>query len=498
MTIVHPREGWAVALLAGCAAYLYANLFAAPRTAFLLGGDQVFFWVDAQRLLYGEQIYRDFLEHIAPGTDLVYFGFFRLLGPYIWVPNLVVLLVGVGLCWLCWVVARSISGLGPAALAVGLFVVLVYGRMLNGTHHWFSVMAVLGALAIVLQARTPARIAMAGALLGLATFFTQTRGPVAAIALAVCLAFEHFQKAGSGSSVAKRLALLFVPLAATWLALAGYFLGTLGWRTFWFFQVTYSGRYALNGWSLDAFGWPHTLSLSALPDASRLVFACVVVPCVYLLALWSGLRDQLRAPSESSMRVLMVAAVGTGMFVETLPSPSWLRIYCVAAPAVILIPYLVLRLGFLATPALRLLSVGVVALAAALTWSRHTSQSVTAQLPGGRVATVALQAEKLGWLAAHTHPGQFVLQAGWLSIYLPLGLRNPLFLDYLESGSYDRLGYLTLSIRQMEARQVQYVLWSPRLDAPAYGLSLFRNYLDQHYRRVWRFSDADEIWERQL
>jgi hypothetical protein len=136
--------------------------------------------------------------------------------------------------------------------------------------------------------------------------------------------------------------------------------------------------------------------------------------------------------------------------------------------------------------------------AAALTWSRHTSQSVVVQLPAGTVATVALQAQKLGWLAAHTHPGQFVLQAGWLSIYLPLGLRNPVFLDYLESGACDRLGHLALSIRQMEARHVEYVVWSPRLDAPGYGLSLFRNYLDRHYRRIWRFSDADEVWERQF
>jgi hypothetical protein len=61
--------------------YLYAGLFTVTGTPFLLGGGQVFFWMNAQRALYGELIYRDFLEVTPPGTDLIYLGPFELFGP---------------------------------------------------------------------------------------------------------------------------------------------------------------------------------------------------------------------------------------------------------------------------------------------------------------------------------------------------------------------------------------------------------------------------------
>ena len=64
-----------------------------------------------------------------------------------------------------------------AAIAAALFLVVDYGRMLNGTHHWFSVLAVMGALAALLKARTPPRIVIAGALLGVASLFYPDEGP---------------------------------------------------------------------------------------------------------------------------------------------------------------------------------------------------------------------------------------------------------------------------------------------------------------------------------
>jgi hypothetical protein len=46
------RDAW---LMLVFFSYLYVNLFADPRTPMLLGGDQLYFWMDAQRLLNGEQ-----------------------------------------------------------------------------------------------------------------------------------------------------------------------------------------------------------------------------------------------------------------------------------------------------------------------------------------------------------------------------------------------------------------------------------------------------------
>lgn len=45
----HKISWVAPALIFGVPLYLYANLFAFPKIPFLLGGDQIFFWVYAQR-----------------------------------------------------------------------------------------------------------------------------------------------------------------------------------------------------------------------------------------------------------------------------------------------------------------------------------------------------------------------------------------------------------------------------------------------------------------
>jgi hypothetical protein len=44
-------------LLSGVAAYLYVSLFFLPSTPFLLGGDQVFFWLPGMRMLDHARIF---------------------------------------------------------------------------------------------------------------------------------------------------------------------------------------------------------------------------------------------------------------------------------------------------------------------------------------------------------------------------------------------------------------------------------------------------------
>jgi hypothetical protein len=485
-------------LLFGFALYLYAILFAAPGTPFLLGGDQVFFWMDGQRLLDGEQVYRDFFRFTPPGTDLLYLSVFKLLGPRIWTPNLTVLVLGISLCWLCLRISRSIMPRSQAVLATSLFLVFVYGQLLNGTHHFFSVLAVLGAVALLMEARTPVRIATAGALLGVATFITQTRGPVAAVAIAAWLTWDRSRTDEPWSIPLRQQMLLFASLIVTWLALSSYYIATIGLRQLWFFQVTYVRHY-MAPWSLEL---PRTLSRETLPAVIEALFAYGVLPAVYATCLWKCWRLPRGAWPDNIARVALLTAVGTAMFAEVAQSPSWFRLYCVAAPGAILLVWLVGRIGPFTGYATRLMWVGIVGLAAHQAWSGHRTYSSVRDLPAGRVAMAPVAAEKLTWLAAHTKPGQFMLQAGWPGMYLPLGLRCPTYLQTLETGGQGPLGYVALSMRQLEARHVQYIVWSPRLDTPEYSLTAFRSlapfreFLKEQYQRVWTFSDHDEIWER--
>ena len=64
--------------LLGCGIFLYANLFASPAHPLLLAGLQVFFWMDAQRLLNAEHVYRDFFQFTPPGAGLLYLAVLKL------------------------------------------------------------------------------------------------------------------------------------------------------------------------------------------------------------------------------------------------------------------------------------------------------------------------------------------------------------------------------------------------------------------------------------
>jgi hypothetical protein len=486
---------YSAGVIVGSCIYLYANLFARPGTPFLLGGDQALFWTNAQRLLHGELIYRDFLEFTPPGTDVIYLGAFKLLGSWIGVPNLVVLVLGVTLCWLCFHIACSIMKPPHAALAAALLMVLDYGKMLNGTHHWFSVLAVMGALAVLLRAATPARIAIAGVLLGVATFFTQTRGPVAALGVGVYLVWDRWQTKESWSTCAKQQLLLFLPLLATWGALSSYFIAQVGFWRVAYFQVTYVLRYVTSGPSDLTLGSPDIRAWLTTPDG--IVFLCVyvTVPYVYAVSWWKVMRD---TSSVASRRIMLLTLVGVALFLEVAWSPNWVRLYCVATPGIILFVRLLTvgLTGPLRGYATTLVGIGLACLAAHKIESRHRQQVLIADLPAGSVATAAATGEKLLWLGRHTTPGQRLFEARWVDLYLPLALRNPVFTDMLEGGHNSRPEFVDASIRQLEAQRVQYIIWSPRLESGAHPFAQFYEFLTDHYQWVWTFPDQDQVWER--
>ena len=489
--------------LIGSCLYLCANLFALPGTPFLLGGDQALFWMNALRLAHGELIYRDFLEFTPPGTDLIYLGAFELLGSRIWVPNLVVLVLGIVLCWLCFHIARLIMKPSHAALASALLLVPDYGKMLNGTHHWFSVLAVMGAVATLLRARTPPRIAMAGILLGVATFFTQTRGPSAAVGIGAYLIWERFQTKQSWSTCLRHELLLFLPLVVTWGTLSSYLIAKLGFGQLWYFQVTYVLHYVTTGPNDLSIGSPEVLAWLKRPNGMLFLLVFLTLPVVYALSVWKC-RQRLRLSGSGdavlvdAQRVMLLAFVGATMYLEVAQSPNWIRLYCVATPGIILLVWLLTNAvtDTLRGYATTVMWTGLICIAAHQTWSRQIQQTMIEDLPAGRIATAASTGEKLAWLARHTTPGQLLFEARWVDLYLPLALRNPVFTDMLEGGHNSRPEFIDFSLRQLEAKPVQHIIWAPRLESPAYPFAKFREFLTQRYQRVWTFPDQDEVWER--
>jgi len=492
-----------VILLLIAAAYLYLNLFALPNAPFLLGGDQAYFWMDGQRMLYGDQPYRDFFQFTPPGTDLFYLVMFKLFGPYIWVTNMSVLVLGVALTWICYEVAGEIMEPRPALFSALLFLILIYGKALNGTHHWFSILAVMSAVRVGQRPKAARWTNVAaGALLGVASFFTQTRGVAALLAFAIFLLWKRSQAKETWRDLARSEFALFAAFAIVLITLNSWFVATVGLRQLWYAQITYVRRFMVHGLMSQFMGLPEPLSLAALPRLAPYLFIYASLPIIYAFALWRCWGER-RNPTFRWQPATLLTLVGLFLLMEVASSLNWLRLYAVSLPGIILLVWTVDRTQRVRRYAVVIMWLLISAIAIHQTLSRYRSGYVTIETPGGKTAVSPLTYSKLQSMMRYTQPGQFIFQAAGPSIYLPLQLRNPLFMDAVETNQQTRPEQIEQAVQQLEAKKLQFVLWSPRLDdadrfdrSTEQTIAPLRSYIRERYARVQVFSDQDELWER--
>jgi hypothetical protein len=499
------KRDWIQPLLIAAPLYLYLNLFTFTNVPFLLGGDQTFFWIYALRLLHGDRVYLDFFQFTPPGADLFYLALFRLFGPHLWVTNFAVLFLGVALCWVCFLLAQRLMERDLAFLAALLFLVFVYGDRLDATHHWFSVLTGLCAVRVVMPERTLTRIAIAGALLGVASLFTQTTGVAGVLALIASLAWERAVSKRPWGYLLKQQLLLCMAFGLAWGVLSAYFIAHAGWRQLWYLQVTYPQHYVVSRheFLFPEFHGPLTWHL-LLEQTQRLLLYVLLIG-IYPPVLWYCSRRRREPASQDKMQLVLLSLAGLSFLLAIITRVNWNRIYIVSMPAIILLLWGVARLGRLRSYATTAIWVIIACVAAKQIWSVQRPPHRIAQLPAGKAVVSAESDEKFCWLMQHTRPGDLFFQAQWINLYpaFTLELRSPVFVDDLRPSEATRPEYVELTVRQVEQQQVKYILWSPRLvslnEPHRYGqdhLGPFRAFLNSHYRRVQIFSDRDEIWER--
>jgi hypothetical protein len=497
----HPLLTRAV-LFASAAAYLYATLFRWPRTPLLLNGDQLFFWMNGQRILHRELPYRDFFQFTPPGADLVYFAAFKAFGPRIWLVDIMVLLLGVALCWVCFEMARKILPLGPSVFATVLFLVLIYSRLLNATHHWFSVLAIMIAVVTLMAGIDFPRLTAVGILLGLASFFTQTH------ALAALLAAVLFLKYGTAretrQSFWKNTSVVLAAFLLAVFCANAYFMVRVGPARLLYCQVYYVWRVMVHKPETALLGMPELRSwagksrLALAYEYGQLVFVYAMLPIIYVLALrrsWGKAADG----ALFQTRIALLAITGSALLGELAFSLNWLRLYAVSLPGIVLFIY------FLDTRKNRryiwaAVATGVLLVAVERVWTTQDRQYVLAELPAGKCAVPPTAYDKLSWVLQHTTVGEFVFEGNWPGVYIPLALRNPVFLD--TAGTVLNPQWDQRAVEQLKARNVRYVFWSQRFDqlrgAAATHIAPLRSYLHQSYRNVHTFPDGEEAWEKKI
>lgn len=490
-------------------AFLYRDLFVAPSVPSInTAGDQAVSLLNAMRMLQGQMIYRDFFQFTTPGTELVYLALFRLCGVCAWIPNAMLVVLGFGFTWLSIVISRRLVGGLTAYLPGLLFLVMAFHTNPDASHHWYSILAVMAAVAVVIEKRTPARIAGAAALCGLAAFFTQIHGVFALLGVSGFLLWEQCQKGKNRRSLLRDEACLWGVFLATIVALNAYFAWKAGLGRFLGCTVVFGLKYyradvRWNSLRVYMSDLPDFLPWDRLPYLGTYLLIHGLLPLVYLLFLAGYRREAGRRPNEPWDRLMLLSIVGLSLFVGIAPAPGSNRLCAVSLPALMVFVWFLGSPGRLAQSVRRLLWVGVVVLMVGTAWHRQNEWKVYLDAPSGRVAFFDPAAhERYQWLLDRTRPSEFLFDASLADIYFPLLLRSPAKVPFVTATDYTRPAQVRDVVEALENRRVRLVLWEFDLDSGAGGppsgdhLSPLRAYLRTHYHVVGTFPNLDQVWER--
>jgi hypothetical protein len=495
----HTDRNLLAVIAPGVCAYLYLLTFVLPAVPVLQRDDQITFVVNAMRMLHGEMIYLDFYQYTPPGTDLIYLGLFKTFGVHAWIASAVVVLLGMAVFFVCYAIAAQVMPRVSACLTAAVFSVFVFGGMANGTHHWCSALLIMCAALSVLARKTPARLAAAGILVALASFFTQTR-VLSLLALAVFVAWENHAHRRRRRFALQSQASLLLGFAGAFLLLNAYFLRHAGLQYLLANQVVALGRSAFTFKSY-LLGFPSLPPWHLAPRAVGFIMVYLLLPAAYIFSLLRLARKKGQNYSAEDEHILLLSLIGGALFQEVLPAPNWVRLFPISMPAIILGMRGLVGEGNARLLARRTLwaATGIAALLSAV--GAQARPHRTLALPAGKVVVYdTALSEKLTELAAKTRPGDFFFQAAWLDLYFPLQLRNGSYFEALSPSSTTT--QVKNVIDALERHQVKYVLWSARLDIPSADstgkdlLQPVRIYLQENYRVVERFAPGDDLWER--
>ena len=498
--VCSPR-GLTAGVLLISALFLYLQLFRLPNIPRYPSGDQSIYLNHAARMVDGDLIYRDYDHFTPPGTDLVYAALFRIFGVRTWIPQVMLIAIGLLMAHLGIGIAKKVLSGSSVYLPALLFLTLPYSSYRDASHHWYSTVASTAALAVVLKTRSSARIASAGALWGVATFFTQSVA-LGVVGMALFLVWEWRQRRESTRDLLKKEGMLFVSVMATFAALSAYFLLRVGVRRFLYFTVVFVAKYypadSFNNWRVYMTDHPRFTDWMGWPNLVSFLFIQLLLPSIYILFYVRYRKERRRCSVAPSPSLVLIAFVGFFLFLTVVPAPAFSRLATVSFPGLILLVWLL-------QPSLRVeralhcfawCTVIVVAIARPVIEQVRPVQLLN--MPTGRTAfSEPILFEKCRWAAQRSAPGDFFF--GDQNIAFSLRLRNAGRVSFLRPTDYTRPEEVQDLIASLELHHVKLVSWYAGLDReglfhPAGDhLDPIRTYLSEHYRVAKVFANGDQI-----
>lgn len=495
-----------VLFFAGVLAFLYLRTFLLPATPFVATDDRTLFFARAVRVLHGQVPYRDFLEIVTPGTELVYAAAFRLFGIHAWVMQAWGIAIGLVLSSVVTLIASRILR-GPLILLPALlFLIFDFNSALDMTHHWYSTLFVLAAVAVLSGGEGIPRVIAAGSLCGVAMLFTQTSGALAVVALVIYLLWLRRSEAGK-FSVPVRIAALILPFVLIVSCVLGCYIQKAGFRTLVFDLFVFPIRFMS---SADVnqpgtyFRQLHELATSSgVLRLIPVVFIYVLVPYVYFFGLYQLRRQCEVLPASVRKPLVLLHLVGLALFLAVASGPRYFRLCTVAPPAILICIWLLSQPGRVRRLARRLLCVLAIVFAVLFSFHRQTQWHGTLNLPIGRTAfTDVAMYDEFQWLAQRTLPSETFFNNSALGLYLSLD--NPTGSEFLTYSDFTRPEEVAAVIQSLRQRPPHFIVLLTESEKPSElydHAAPFRQFVHENYHLAQIFyvehsRYGQEVWER--
>lgn len=499
---------------AAAAFFIYTQLFEFPFTPIYFDGDQLIPISNALRMLDGEVIYRDFFHFAPPGTELVYAAFFSVFGVKIWVVNFLILLLSVTQVWLLWFFSRQLLSGVAVYLPSLVFLTIGFRQMgIDGSYRLFSVVFVLGAVAVLFKGRTTRNILVAGALCGLASFFVQPRGAVGVAGIALFLAWENYTDNFDLRKLAKCGIALIASFSIIVILTQTYFAWQGGFGNYYFDIVTFLHKHyphdPLNNqfaYFSDVPGFAKYLEaqspLSALSRFIRTAFPVVfyyaLIPLVYLASIFvvwkNGLADVSR---ERKHNLMLLTFIGLAL-AAGVSAPTSARFYHVAIPGIVILVWMIRQFRITSRfviPAAAALSI----LAISYPIQRQIIVKDYVDFPAGRSAfLIRDDLAKYEWVKANTKSGDTVYDAHHPSFYFPFQLRNPTPIYLVRDSEYTPAFQIESIVLALEKSPPNLIIWEGTYSKhsetrkPGDNLEALWQYVSRNYTLRAEFSKDGE------
>lgn len=501
-SLIRSPLGTAMAVALFSFAVCYFRSFIFPHVPVVMWRDQLGFFNSGSRMALGQLPYRDYLQIVPPGIDLVYALLIKAFGVRIWIPNLVMACLAAVVAFEMTLIASHLMRGAILALPGLLFAGFILWDSTDATHHWFSTVATLAATLVLLNGTTLRHIAAAGGLCGVGSCFTQSTGAMAVAGLLAYLAYYLWRRRAPAVERWQKCLLLCGTAATVFAAFNVFFIRAAGISRWLFCLIVYPLRYyrapSINNWGVVMYEFH---SHPGITRWVRFPFVWATVP-VAVIALVLALRHRRSdEQDERWQKVALVAITGIAMFLAVASAPSVKRLGMASPPALVLLAWLLRHPGGVSAGLRTLLGCGAFVLAIAVPARLQLRAHPTLDLPGGRAGILdpAIY-DEYRWLRGATHPGEYFF--GMAPMYSGLHLRNPAAIESVHDSEYTRPEQVTALIDALESHRVQILVVTPMYDpfhkasSPHDHLDPLRAYIKRNYRPTKSFQTNHVAWER--